>query len=109
MNHLPSFLETAQAARRALKEERMAFVRQATQLAKHQNACIRKITTAMAAGPCTVPEIAAATAIPAPDVLRFVMTLKKYGSVVEGTKDDGYYRYALSEAPTDVKESREAA
>ena len=109
MNRIPNHAETAQELRRALKAERMTSVRRATLLAKQQNAWIRQITAALAAGPQTVPEIAEATAIPAPEALRFVMTLRKYGSIVEAEKVGTYYRYALAAVSADAEQSREAA
>ena len=109
MDQISGYMETAQAARRALKQERREIIQRTTRLAKHQNACIRQITTALSAGPRTVPEIAEATGIPASEVLCFVMTLKKYGSVEEGSKFDRYYRYALSIGSVAAEETREAA
>ena len=48
----------------------------------------------------TVPEIAAATGLAASDVLWYVASLKKYGEILEGPKDSGYYRYRLNVAAT---------
>ena len=109
MDQISGYTETTQAARRALKQERKDIIRRTTQLAKHQSACVRQITLALSVGPRTIPEIAEATDLPASEVLCFVMTLKKYGSVEEGSKVDGYYRYALSTRPATTEETREAA
>jgi hypothetical protein len=48
-------------------------------------------------GPKTIPEIASATGVPAHEVVWQVMTMKKYGKVVEGEEHDGYFAYALTE------------
>jgi biotin operon repressor len=45
----------------------------------------------------TVPEISGATGIPSADVLWYVAALKKYGFVVEVSKDGGYFRYQMAE------------
>ena len=109
MDQISGYTETATAARRALKQERREIIQRTTRLAKHQNACVRHITAALSAGPRTIPEIAEATGIPTSEVLCFVMTLKKYGSVEEGSKVDRYYRYALSIGSVATEETRKAA
>jgi len=52
---------------------------------------------ALQASPRTVPELAAATGLPAPAVLWHVVALKKYGLVTETGLSDGYYQYRLAE------------
>ncbi len=45
-------------------------------------------------GPLTVPELAAASGLPAGEVMIWTMSLRKYGYVAEqGGAGDGYYRY----------------
>lgn len=50
-------------------------------------------------GPLTVPEVAQALGIPAPDVHWWLMGFVRYNQVKasEKTDDEGYYRYALIE------------
>jgi predicted Rossmann fold nucleotide-binding protein DprA/Smf involved in DNA uptake len=43
----------------------------------------------------TVPELAQATGIPSHEVFWHLMSLKKYGKIVEGEQRDGYYEYVL--------------
>jgi predicted Rossmann fold nucleotide-binding protein DprA/Smf involved in DNA uptake len=59
----------------------------------------RRILTALADGPLTVPEIAAALERPAHEVMIWVMGLRKYGWVAEikEVTDEGYYRYQVAE------------
>ncbi len=59
----------------------------------------RPILEALAEGPLTVPEIAAAIGRPADEVLFWVMGMRRYGKLVErGEPDgDGYFHYALVE------------
>lgn len=45
----------------------------------------------------TVPEISKLTNIPSHEVLWHLMALKKYGIVIEGEEQDGYYEYTLKE------------
>ncbi len=51
----------------------------------------------LAAGPLTVPELAAAAGHPQDEVMIWMMGLRKYGYVAEqpGVEDDGYCRYAV--------------
>jgi hypothetical protein len=47
--------------------------------------------------PLTVPELAAATGLPAHEALWHITAMKKYNLVTEVELDDGYYRYRLAE------------
>ena len=55
------------------------------------------IKKALAAGPLTVPEIAAAVDIGPAEALWLVTAMRKYGLAVEGSVDGDYPRYALPE------------
>ncbi len=57
----------------------------------------RPILQALAAGPLTVPEIAAAIGEPADETLFWVMGMRRYGKLVEGEEVDGYFRYVKVE------------
>ncbi|MGC8644666.1 MAG: winged helix-turn-helix domain-containing protein [Thermoplasmata archaeon] len=54
------------------------------------------ILKALKDGPKTIPEIAQATGLSSPTVTWWLMTLRKYGSIIEeeGGMED-YYRYKL--------------
>lgn len=56
----------------------------------------RRISEALKHGPMTVPEIRAATGIPADQVLWYLMAWKKYGQIVEVEQSEDYYSYALA-------------
>jgi len=43
----------------------------------------------------TVPELAESSGLPPAEVLWYVAALKKYGEILEGKKDGGFYRYLL--------------
>ena len=53
------------------------------------------ILAALADGPHTVPEIAAAIGHPAHEVVLWVMGMRRYGYLreVKGSAGDGYFRY----------------
>ena len=55
----------------------------------------------LAAGPLTVPELASAAGLPAPEVMVWLMGLRKYGYVVEqkGSGRASEYRYAVVAKP----------
>ena len=51
-------------------------------------------------GPRTVPELAAASGLPAGEVLIWMMSMRKYGYVAEEPgADGGYYRYKAVRQP----------
>ena len=62
---------------------------------KEQNRIRRTIVEAMRQGSSTVPEIAEAAKLPGHEVLWHVMTMKKYGEVIEGEQQGDYFKYAL--------------
>jgi predicted Rossmann fold nucleotide-binding protein DprA/Smf involved in DNA uptake len=53
------------------------------------------ILAALADGPLTVPEIAAAIGAPTDETVMWVMGMRRYGWLVEikGSDGDGYFRY----------------
>jgi sugar-specific transcriptional regulator TrmB len=55
----------------------------------------------LAAGPFTVPELASAAGLPAPEVMVWLMGMRKYGYVVEqkGSGRASDYRYAVVAKP----------
>ena len=58
-----------------------------------------RILEALAEGPLTVPELAAALSFPEREVMFWVMGLRKYGHVAEVAAGaaDGYFRYQAVE------------
>ena len=66
------------------------------QAIKTQNQDIKKIREQLQSGPKTVPEIADTIQMSPAQVLRYISGLKKYGIVVEGTKEDDYFKYELT-------------
>ena len=54
-----------------------------------------RILAALASGPLTVPQIAAAVGAPAHEVVFWVMGMRRYGWVAEikGSDADGYFLY----------------
>lgn len=58
-----------------------------------------EILVVLTGGPKTVPEMAAALARPAREVMLWVMSARKYGYVeeLEESTDEGYYKYRLAQ------------
>jgi hypothetical protein len=83
----PSDLKTLRMTRKAQVDRAKAMI-------KTQNDRIRRIKGALVDGPRTVPEIAAASGLPAPLVMQIVAGLRKYGELVEAEPQQGYYAYA---------------
>jgi predicted transcriptional regulator len=62
-----------------------------------QTSIMKKIKESIENASKTVPEIAQITKIPSHEVLWYLMALKKYGMVIEGDEQEGYYQYTLKE------------
>jgi hypothetical protein len=90
--------ESGQTALKKLKAARKAQIAAATARMKAQRQAVKAIKKYLEGAELTVPEIAAATGLPASEVLWYVASLKKYGEILEGPKDGSYYRYRLGQA-----------
>ncbi len=88
--------KTEKAALKKLREERAWQISRAKETVKTQQQIIKRITEQIKNDAKTIPEISQATGLPASQVLMFVATLRKYGAVVEETKDGDYYCYKNS-------------
>lgn len=80
-----------------LREQHQASVSATQALLKELQAIRKEIRHAMQDKPLTVPELAAATGLPAHEALWHITAMKKYNLVTEVELDDGYYRYRLAE------------
>jgi hypothetical protein len=90
------------AKRKALKklrEARSAKVAAVAERVKRQKKAIGLLRGLLDAEGKTAPELARLSAMPASEVLWYLASLKKYGEVFEGEKDNGYYRYTLRTEP----------
>lgn len=88
--------KTDKEALKALRKQRKASIDHARQAIKTQNRDIKAIRLVLREGGKTVPEIAAATQMSTSQALRYVATMKKYGTVAEGAKEDDYFKYELA-------------
>lgn len=79
-----------------LRERRGPLPRQLTEQVRQNNAVKAAIRKALASGPKSVPEIAETTGLPAVQIFWFLMSMRKYGQVVEDSQDGDYFRYALT-------------
>ena len=85
-------------AMKKLRESRKHIIKATATRVKENRKAIKAIKEQLRAEARTVPEIAGATGLASSEVLWFIATLKKYGEIVEGDKDGGYFRYSLAEA-----------
>lgn len=70
-------------------------MREVREVVRDEMAMHGEILAALAAGPLTVPEIAAAIGQPEREVLVWVMGMRRYGHVKEQPGiADGFFRYA---------------
>ena len=105
MPDTPEENESRKEALKTLKAARKDQIAAATARMKEQRQAVKAIKEHLAGVELTVPEIAAATGLPASEVLWYVATLKKYGEILEGPKAGGYYRYELGQAPAPEAEA----
>jgi predicted transcriptional regulator len=78
-----------------LREERADTIETTRGHLKEQKATRKDIYQAMRQGAATVPEIAAASGLPAYQVLWHVTAMKKYDLVIEVGQCGEYYQYKL--------------
>ena len=98
-------IEAGKTALKELKAARKGQSAAASARMKEQRRAVKAIKAQLDGAELTVPEIAAATGLPRSEVLYYVATLKKYGEILEGPKDGGYYRYRLGQAPAPIAEA----
>ena len=84
-------------ALKKLKAARKEQIAAATARMKEHRQAVKAIKARLEGAELTVPEIAAATGLPVSEVLWYVASLKKYGEILEGSKDGSYYRYRLGQ------------
>jgi len=87
---------------RILRERRGGVPRALVEQNQRQNSIRRSILEVLREGPRTVPELARVVGLPPHDVFRHVVSLKKYGNVVEADQVDGYFQYAVTEDHTEL-------
>ena len=105
MSDAPIEIAAGKTALKQLKAARKEQIAAATVRMKEQRRAVKAIKEHLEGAELTVPEIAAATGLPGSEVLYYVATLKKYGEILEGPKDGGYYRYRLGQAPAPIAEA----
>ena len=84
-------------AMKKLRESRKLIIKATSARVKENRKAVKAIKKQLGDEARTVPEIAEATGLASAEVLWFMATLKKYGEIVEGDKDGGYFRYYLAD------------
>ena len=85
-------------AMKKLRESRKDIIKETATRVKENRKAIKAIKEQLQAEAWTVPEIAETTGLASSEVLWFIATLKKYGEILEGDKDGGYFRYYLADS-----------
>lgn len=65
---------------------------------KNQNRIKKLLHDALKNGPMTIPQLAARCQLDPSVLLWHLMAMRRYGEVVEGREQDGYFLYLLKEA-----------
>jgi predicted Rossmann fold nucleotide-binding protein DprA/Smf involved in DNA uptake len=81
-----------------LRTKHAESVERTQALLKEQKKVQQKLLGALKDKPMTVPQLAAATELPADRVLWFVAALRKYGVLVENGMSGDYPLYEMAEA-----------
>jgi hypothetical protein len=97
--------ESRKEALKKLKAARKEQIAAATARMKEQRRALKAIRASLAGVELTAPEIAAAAGLPVSEVVWYLATLKKYGEILEGPKDGGFYRYRLGQAAAPAAEA----
>ena len=105
MSHDDHIKTTTKEAMKKLRSDRKEWITQASAMVKEQKKILKAIKGYLANRPATVPEISNATGVSSNSVLWYLATLKKYGNIIEGEKDGGFFRYVLVES--EVEETAE--
>ena len=84
-------------AMKKLRESRKDIIKATSARVKENRRAIKAIKEQLQDEAKTVPEIAAATGLASAEVLWFIATLKRYGEILEGEKDGGYFRYYVAD------------
>ena len=105
MSHDDDIKKKKKEAMKELRSHRKEWITNASKIVKEQKKILKAIKEYLGNQPATVPEIANATGISPGKILWYLATLKKYGDIIEGEKDGGYFRYILVER--DVKNTSE--
>ena len=105
MSHDDDIKKKKKEAMKELRSHRKGWITNASKIVKEQKKILKAIKEYLGNQPATVPEIANATGISPDKILWYLATLKKYGDIIEGEKDGGYFRYILVER--DVKNTSE--
>jgi hypothetical protein len=79
-----------------LKEQRGGAPQALLDSVREHNNAKAAIRRALASGPHTVPEVAAAAGLSTTETLWLLTAMRKYGTVVEDVQDGSYMRYALT-------------
>lgn len=87
---------TNREALKRLRQVRKASIDKARGMIKDQNRVIKSIKALITTEGKTVPEIAHASQISTSRALWYIMALKKYGLVVEGSKEGDYFKYQFA-------------
>ncbi len=86
-------------ALKRLRQERQERIRAVTEQIMAQKSELKAIREQLAADDegTTPPRLAEGTGIEVSRVMWYLATLKRYGEVVEGAKDGGWFRYRLAD------------
>ena len=96
-------------AMKELRKTRKQAIAAATARMKEQKKALKAVKEALSAAGATVPEVVEHTGMPSEKVFWYLATMKKYGEIVEGKKEGGYFRYELTAKDASQEEAAQEA
>ncbi|SLM28048.1 conserved hypothetical protein [Desulfamplus magnetovallimortis] len=87
--------EQKKEAIKQLRTQRKDSIANASALMKNQKKEMKVIRDFLKNGDATVPAIADGVSMPVNQTLWYVMAMKKYGEVLESTKEGAWFKYSL--------------
>lgn len=81
-----------------LREKRGGVSEALKEYVQNQHRVKRLLHEALKTGPMTIPQLAARCQLDSSVLLWHLMAMRRYGEVVEGEEQDGYFFYMLREA-----------
>jgi hypothetical protein len=80
-----------------LREKRGGVNEALKEYVKNQNRIKKLLQNSLKTGPMTIPQLAAQCQVDPSVLLWHLMAMRRYGEVVEGQEQDGYFLYLLKE------------
>ena len=97
MNDQPAAAKKEKRPIEILRDRQGGMSKALKEYFNEQQRVYKAIRAALKAGPRTVPQLAVECKLDPPKAMWHLMALRRYGEVVEGMEQEGYFLYELKE------------